>query len=67
MGHLLQPETRADKLGFTGNASEHIATTKKQLSSAIDDAVGGLVTKTNEAPELIWRLVFANPSAHRAH
>jgi hypothetical protein len=50
MGHLLQPETRADKLGFTGNASEHIATTKKQLSSAIDDAIGALAQRRTKPP-----------------
>lgn len=42
MGHLLQPGTRADKFGFTGSATEQIAATKGQLSSAIDDAVGAL-------------------------
>ena len=42
MGHLLQPETRADKFGFTGSATEHIAATKGQLSSASNDAVGAL-------------------------
>jgi hypothetical protein len=42
MGHLLQPGTRADKFGFAVNASEHIANTKKQLSSAINNAVEAL-------------------------
>ena len=58
---LLRPETQASKLGFTGSARDSIAASKKPLLEAIDEAGGGLVPMTNEAPESIWRLALCEP------